>query len=741
MTVAALVALALCSAAPPPLPLIPADAPLRTYVVQPGDSAWSIAAEMYGAGEHYPIIYQYNGFIGRPPYLLTPGQTLRLPVLVKGPEGKITWLRHDVKTKPPRSLDWLSAREQMNLWKLYRVSTGDASAAHIVFEDRSDLRLREEALLVIYGGSATATRTARADKREVRLEHGTLTGGLAQLDAAAGKRELVVETPAAEVGIRGRLTQIQADALASMVSALEGTARVTAAGKTVVVAQGQGLVVKKGARPPPPRPLPTAPRWLAGAEGPPLAGSPPPGLAVALPGGPPAAFEAYWEAVPAAMTYRVEVAADATFDKVLYDIEVGHGVTRLRLAELGAGTWVARVSTRDADRLESPPGPPQVVTVARASATRRFVTRDGVPMVAGLVELRAPDGMTVARDGEAGPEAAAVVLGPGRHVVTWRASAARATTALEVLDVAATLEVAGREVTLTTRDARGGPVILPGLVLESSIEGALATTVDGHVARASLRTVDAPVAVRARWAGGVLVERELGPPPAPAVAAPPRRPMLPERVTRGWARPYLGPAPTTALGLELGLASGDDEASSVLDLVVRGELALGDLGLDAGLVFADVTLGDPVAAAVGDLWLGARWRLDLGALALAPYVAATLPVGAGHDARTTTLEPGLAVSLYMGPLVRLDLRPAPVVRLGGDGGASGTGFDGLVALGVGPVAASWRARLDGDGLDHTLGLGLAVPLGAVRLGAAIGYAPVDSTWSGRLTVDVGLGED
>jgi len=730
-----------------PLPAIPPDAPLKTYVVQPGDSVWSIATEMYGAGEHYPIIYQYNGFIGRPPYLLTPGQTLRLPVLVKGPEGKITWLRHDVRTKPPRSLDWLSAREQMNLWKLYRVSTGDASAAQIVFEDRSDIRLREEALLVIYGGSATAAKTSRTDKREVRLEQGTLTGGIAKLDADAGAaKELVVETPSAQIGILGRLTQIQADALASMVSAYEGSARVTAQGQTVTVQAGQGVVVKKGRRPPPPRPLPPAPRWLAAPESPPLPGSPVHGLAVALPGGPPAAFEAYWEAVPVARSYRVEVATDPTFQKLLYDIEVGQGVTRLRLAELGVGSWVVRVSTRDAEQLESPPGPPQVVTVALASATRRFFADEAArtrPLqVVGMVEVRAPEGLTVAADdGPAGP---AATLGPGSHVLTWRAGEAVATTRVEVLDVTATLEVQGREVTLMTRDAHGGPALLPGLVLESSVEGPLAATADGAVMRATLRLHDpaaGPLAVRARWAGGVLVERDLTRPEVAPRGIPPARPTLPDRVARGWARPYVGPAPTDALGLELGLTSDAGDASddrAALDLVVRGELALGDLGLDAGLVFTDVRLGDPADAAIGDLWLGARWHVDLGGLALAPYAAATLPVGPGHGQRLTVPELGVAASMDAGSLVRLDLRAAAVGRIGADGSL---GFDGLIALGLGPVAASWRARLDGAGLDHTIGLGAAVELSAVRLGIALGYAPPDAAWSGRLTLDVGLGGD
>ena len=57
-----------------------AEPDVRTYTVQPGDSVWSIAEAFYGKGSDYRIIYQYNKFVGRPPYLLKPGQVLRLEV-------------------------------------------------------------------------------------------------------------------------------------------------------------------------------------------------------------------------------------------------------------------------------------------------------------------------------------------------------------------------------------------------------------------------------------------------------------------------------------------------------------------------------------------------------------------------------------------------------------------------------------------------------------------------------------
>ncbi|MEJ2533989.1 MAG: LysM peptidoglycan-binding domain-containing protein [Gammaproteobacteria bacterium] len=51
----------------------------RTYEVQPGDSLWKIAAEVYGNGAEYPKIFEANRDILDDPDLIRPGQVLRIP--------------------------------------------------------------------------------------------------------------------------------------------------------------------------------------------------------------------------------------------------------------------------------------------------------------------------------------------------------------------------------------------------------------------------------------------------------------------------------------------------------------------------------------------------------------------------------------------------------------------------------------------------------------------------------------
>lgn len=63
------------SGAPPP------DDAGRTYTVQPGDSLWKIAEEMYGNGSKYPVIFEANRDLLDNPDKIFPGQELKIPDL------------------------------------------------------------------------------------------------------------------------------------------------------------------------------------------------------------------------------------------------------------------------------------------------------------------------------------------------------------------------------------------------------------------------------------------------------------------------------------------------------------------------------------------------------------------------------------------------------------------------------------------------------------------------------------
>jgi hypothetical protein len=129
------------------------------------------------------------------------------------------------------------------------------------------------------------------------------------------------------------------------VAALDGTFRVNAAGKTVVVQKGQGTSIHEGGPPLAAEPLPEPPKGL-------------------VPDGDPAyvlsgrTAELHW--TPRGAEHHVEVLA-LQEDDVLLARNVTTPPARIEIPWLGTFRW--RVSARDAQGLESPPSSPGYVCV------------------------------------------------------------------------------------------------------------------------------------------------------------------------------------------------------------------------------------------------------------------------------------------------------------------------------------------------------------------------------------------
>ncbi|MFT7581130.1 MAG: hypothetical protein ACI9MR_002804, partial [Myxococcota bacterium] len=505
-----------------------AEPEVRTYLVQPGDSVWSIAERFYGSGDKYKVIYKYNKFIGRPPYLLKPGQVLRLPVGAEAPEARVNWLKRDVQAKPPRALDWLAARERMNLWRLYKVATGDESAVHIVFEDKSDLRLRDNALLVIYGGTARKTAgQTQPEKTRIVLEKGSIRGGLGK--AAGPNQSMSVETPSGKVEIFGQSVQVDADPGQSAVSVYDGKADMSASGAKVTIPKDFGTVAKKGKKPQKPRPLPPAPKWDATTGD----------AFVFAVGGNNARIDAHWEAVKVAATYRVELGSDAKFKQIATDVTVGAGVTRVRLADIAPGSYFLRVSARDKDGLEGRPSPPIAVTVKKLASSRRVTPSEieGVDFEVIGFSLFQPETGEGAEmgvdDGDFGPVAPVPLTEARSYRIRTRqaGSPAENVATVRVLAVKATLETPTEPldgttktapVTLSLVDERGRVASLPGVVLYTSPGGRIPLT---EVAPGQYKA-DVPMprrkealALQVAWAGGVLATQTV-------TVAQPKEPKL-----------------------------------------------------------------------------------------------------------------------------------------------------------------------------------------------------------------------
>jgi len=706
----ALGALALVAAPAPPAAAAQAgESEIRTYIVQPGDSVWSIAEQFYGSGREYRIIYRYNQFIGRPPFLLRPGQVLRLPVGRVLPEARLNWLKRRVRAQPPRSLDWLPAQENMNLWRQYKVETGDDSAAHIVFEDESDLRLRENALLVIYGGSARRTRTERQEKTRVVLEHGTIRGGLASLDGDPEPME--VETPSGVVELLATMAQVQAAAERSALSVYEGRATLTAEGAKVEVPEGFGAVVERGQPPRPPRRLPAVPGWRLDG-----------GTAVALvPTGRAASFGAAWEPVDEAAFYRVELAEDAAFQRTLVDVTIDADIQQaVRLEDIAPGAWFARVAALDADGLEGHPSEPLAVRVVEVRSARHLEPGDapGRWQVAAFTRLSLAPSDAAAIEWRAGGgpfrpgDEALDLTRPGEVLVEarLRGGAGEGTPfTVRVLGVRAELEppeeqleVGGpmRELVVRLRDDLDRPTSVPGLTLRADPGGELPLAPIGPGRFSTFVPAPGPgpavVTVVAAWPGGALAAGELGV-IQPAWAGP--RPLPPyhwetaigsspwDRRTVATPTPSLAPIDRAGLHTRLMAGAGPD----TLGLAFVGELGLAErrLGLDAELTLLRPRLGGDhtQSATVGDLVVGARYiALEGAVVSLAPSLRLRAPLAKREDegGRLLGVEPGLLARLSFSESLRLEVRQALFA-------ATDFGEDATHLSWVGNGALVWRA--------------------------------------------------
>ncbi|MEO0326530.1 MAG: FecR domain-containing protein, partial [Myxococcota bacterium] len=323
--------------------------------VRRGDSCARIAQRYYGDWRRYDVIIRYNPELqegapgGRCGPNLRPGVLLRLPrdpgaaaaPAEATPDARLTAARRDVQAREPEDADWRPASRGLGLFRGWRVNTLEASTAEVTFRDTSTVHMRENTLVIIYGGEA---RTARRQTTRARLERGTLRSRLGEL-------RLDVDTPSSNASLDGGAAVVVVDEEGtSRVSNFDGgAARVRGAtGGRVNVRPGYGSEVRRGRRPSRPRPLPPAPRWSE--DGPTHF------LGVVGAGG---TLRGAWDPVPVARTYRVEVGLGDPGGAVLAATEVDAEVTRFELRGLPAGRYWARVSTIDAAFFEGRPSGPK----------------------------------------------------------------------------------------------------------------------------------------------------------------------------------------------------------------------------------------------------------------------------------------------------------------------------------------------------------------------------------------------
>ncbi|MBW2460385.1 MAG: FecR domain-containing protein [Deltaproteobacteria bacterium] len=331
------------------------------YRVQAGDTCAGIARRLYGSSRDYERIHELNPGLGLPPHSLEPGSVLVLPRPPDdGPDARVTGTENDVRARAPGGR-FVSAAVGDELVRGHRVETGADSSAELTFRDRSTVQMRERTLVIVYGGSERLARRRRA----ASLERGVLRGRLSELTG-----RLAVDTPAGTARIVGgdAIVAVGEDGASRLANHGGRSATITGNRVSVEVPPGTGTVVRHGARPSPPRPLPEPPRWKPDQ----------PGRFVGLTGRG-GTVSGEFEDAEGAVAYRIEVARRPDGTDVAAAIEVPAVSTNFRVHRLPAGVYYVAVATIDEWLLEGRPSPRRAVQVLEA---RIIPPGGGEPVVA-----------------------------------------------------------------------------------------------------------------------------------------------------------------------------------------------------------------------------------------------------------------------------------------------------------------------------------------------------------------------
>ncbi len=382
-----------------------------------GDSCRSIAFRVLGSAQALFDLHRLNPQLGPTPHALAAGQQLLIPrKKAAPPDANLTAARGDVAVRRPAQSVWDVAQRGMDLYRAWRVGARAKASAEVTFRDSSQLRLRENTVVIIYG-PAVPRQTVNAVRAEI--EGGSLEARLTAASGGANVAATTVLTPSSLAILTAGSSLFSVDAAGtSLIANHEGepvavraVAKKQARGEAVRVASGMGSRVEVGKLPEPPRPLPAAPAFSQ------------PQLTVPTFAAS-SSVKIAWQPVATAVRYRA----------VVLDLEgveqnailIPPGETSFELAAVPPGKLRVQLSSIDSAGFEGAPAAldVHVVTVAMTPPgtpaltgapprTPPPTTTGEAPLVVSLgARLASPDGLTCILDPEPAAPAQAQAQAP-----------------------------------------------------------------------------------------------------------------------------------------------------------------------------------------------------------------------------------------------------------------------------------------------------------------------------------------
>ncbi|MFC1853403.1 OmpA family protein [candidate division CSSED10-310 bacterium] len=247
------------------------------------------------------------------------------------PDGRVTYIRHDVFSKAVSEPDFKNAHLNEGLFHMDRVLTRQKSHASVTFMDQSKIALAPKSLMVMYARNVEQKPVSR--KTNVEL----LTGGLrTKLKKLRG--DFQVETPSSQINADSVEIQVDVDpSLLSAISVYDGLTKVSAVGVTVAVPKGYGTTVQLGQEPAPPEPLPPPAQLLEPLEAtlmlPPTADT--------------TDVEFMW--IQVEKKYKLQIATTSEFDEILQE---EYSTESKIILPFGLGTYHWRLAAKSESGLE-----------------------------------------------------------------------------------------------------------------------------------------------------------------------------------------------------------------------------------------------------------------------------------------------------------------------------------------------------------------------------------------------------
>ncbi|MBN8453196.1 FecR domain-containing protein [Accumulibacter sp.] len=306
------------------------QAPLWRYTVRPGDTLINIGARYLVDPRQWPAVQQANQVAD--PYRLLPGTVLRIPaaMLRRSPAvATIETSSGQVRWRAAAGREWQEAATGQVLPAGSSVETLADSSALLRLADGSRILLSASSQFVL-DALGTYAGGLMVDSR-LRLQSGQ--GEIRANPARAPNRNLRIQTPSAQVVVRGTHFRVGVDGETTREETLGGVVGVNSGRGSVRVAPGRGTIVRPGEAPLPPVRLLPAP-VVAGL---------------------PARFEHLPLRFPlprlaGAQAWLGEIASDASFDSLLLS-RSGSGPA-LSFADLPNGTYLLRLRAIDARGLQ-----------------------------------------------------------------------------------------------------------------------------------------------------------------------------------------------------------------------------------------------------------------------------------------------------------------------------------------------------------------------------------------------------